>query len=94
LETFQVADRERLAEHRRNALFRYKDIEAGFSLAHEVVYNVECPMCKMRSGSLSAADPVSFIVERPLQAVHSEGFDWVLTRCSKCDFRFRVILQR
>ena len=88
----QAVDVNRLATHRRNALSRYKDYDAGYSILHEVVFNVECPSCHLRSGSLNAADPSTFKVQRPIEAIHSEGFDWTVAACSKCDFRFRVIV--
>lgn len=94
MDYFTVAEQEKLGTRRRLALSRYKDETAGFSLAHEVVFNVECPQCHMFSGTLNEVDPTAFRVQRPIETVRADGYAWVIAECSKCDFRFRVIVHR
>jgi hypothetical protein len=92
-DSLNLKDQEFLARYSINARLRYKDPEAGYCTACGSVYGVTCPKCKAVSGVHGFHDADLFRVDRPIETVRSDGFNWVVTECAKCDFRFRVIVQ-
>jgi len=90
-DNFTSAEEAILAHHSKRGLLKYKDLEAGYCLACGAVYNVQCPLCSVKSDVYHDSEQF-FKVKRPVEARREDGFNWVVVTCRKCDFLFRVII--
>jgi len=95
---FTNAQNNALAEHSKQSLMRYKDLDAYFCSACWYVYGVTCPKCYVKSDpphmrpTVRKDDPL-FEVRGGEDYDRKEGLIWVITVCRKCSFSFRVIVR-
>ena len=89
---FTTQQQELLGRHKRDALLRYKDVDAFFCQACRCVVNVKCPRCRVESGKEHGSYQV-FVVEQEGRYTRFDSYTWARISCKKCDFEFRVIVR-
>ena len=82
-----------LGRFKHLGLMQYRDFDGYYCIGCGVVYNVLCAKCGAKSSHNHLVPDDLFIVQRPLETRKLDNMQWTKVDCSKCDFRFLVIVQ-